>query len=63
MYLRLSVAALFLVAASTLQAEEPKFRPLFDGKSLAGWHKIGGGEWKVVDGEIHGKNVASQPKH
>lgn len=55
---------LLAFAMSTLvAAAEPTSRPLFDGKSLQGWHQIGGGEWKVVNGEIHGKNVASQPKH
>ena len=28
------------------------WRPLFDGKSLAGWRHTGGGAAKVVDGEI-----------
>lgn len=60
---RLTTALLFLLAATAALAEEPKFRPLFDGQTLEGWHKIGGGEWKVVDGQIRGKNVASQPQH
>ena len=34
-----------------------KWAPLFDGKSLAGWHPIGDGEWKVQDGAIVGRNT------
>jgi hypothetical protein len=52
-----------LLAASSAGAEEPKFRPLFDGKSLEGWHTIPGGEWKVEDGVIVGRNKASEPRH
>lgn len=53
--------AILAVAAGVASAEE--FRPLFDGKSLDGWHIIGGGEWKVVDGAIVGTNVASEGRH
>ncbi len=28
------------------------WRPLLDGKTLAGWSKIGGGQWKIEDGTI-----------
>jgi hypothetical protein len=31
-----------------------KWQPLFDGKTLKGWHPIGKGEWKVQDGVIAG---------
>ncbi len=48
---------------SSVRADEPNFRPLFDGKSLAGWHVIGGGKWTIEEGVLHGKNVASEPKH
>jgi len=38
------------------QAQEEKggWKPLFDGKTLAGWHKVGEGEWAVKDGAIVG---------
>jgi hypothetical protein len=43
----------FLFGAATAQAAEGEFKPLFDGKSLAGW--TGDTElWKVVDGTIVG---------
>jgi hypothetical protein len=48
------------LAAGAAGAEEPGWIPLFDGKSLDGWHigtKTGhgtGGKWFVLDGAIHG---------
>lgn len=52
-------------AALALAAEEDQkaFRPLFDGKSLDGWHVVGGGTWNVEDGVIVGTNVRSEPRH
>ncbi|MBN2021871.1 MAG: DUF1080 domain-containing protein [Pirellulales bacterium] len=35
------------------------WKPLFDGKSLAGWRRIGTGEWTVRDGEILGAKAAA----
>ena len=49
------------LAGGIASAED--FRPLFDGKSLDGWHQIGGGQWKVEDGAIVGTNVASEGRH
>ncbi len=40
-----------------------EWKPLFDGKSLAGWEPKGGGHWSVEDGVIHGTNTSSEPKH
>jgi hypothetical protein len=60
---RLAVLVMGLSCVGAVTAAEPEFRPLFDGRTLKGWHVIGGGEWKVVDGEIRGQNVASEPKH
>ena len=31
-----------------------QWQPLFDGKTLNGWHSIGKGDWKVQDGIIEG---------
>jgi len=39
------------------------WKPLFDGKSLKGWHAIGGGQWKVVDGVIDGSCSKSDEYH
>ena len=35
-------------------------RPLWDGKTLAGWHIIGTGQWKIEDGAIHGTNAKAE---
>jgi len=39
------------------------WKPLFDGKNLKGWHAIGGGQWKVVDGVIDGSCSKSEEYH
>ena len=31
-----------------------EWKPLWDGKTLSGWHIIGKGKWEIVDGTIHG---------
>lgn len=35
-------------------------RSLWDGKSLAGWHVIGKGTWKIEEGAIHGTSVRAE---
>jgi len=39
------------------------WKPLFDGKSLDGWHIIPGGQWEVRDDVIEGSNVKSDKRH
>lgn len=39
-------------------ASAGEWRPLWDGKSLAGWHPIGKGGWTVEDGVIVGRHEA-----
>jgi hypothetical protein len=39
------------------------FKPLFDGKTLAGWHALPGGTWQVKDGIIVGTSDKSEPRH
>jgi hypothetical protein len=48
--------ALALVLIGSVSAAEPQgeWKPLFDGKTLAGWHPVGDGKWAVVDGAIVG---------
>lgn len=62
---RILFALLFLayLSASLAHADEANFRPLWDGKSLDGWFEIPGGEWKVEDGAIVGRNKASDSRH
>ena len=52
-------AFILLFAAVNLTAA-PHFTPLWDGKSLAGWHVIGKGEWQIEDGAIHGMHHKSE---
>ena len=35
--------------------EKGTWKPLMDGKTLAGWHKVGEGEWTVEDGAFVGR--------
>jgi Domain of Unknown Function (DUF1080) len=39
------------------------WKPLWDGKTLAGWNAVGGGGWKIEDGVIHGKSSAGESRH
>ncbi|MEX0669385.1 MAG: family 16 glycoside hydrolase [Pirellulales bacterium] len=60
---KLSFALLFIFCSSSVRAEEP--RPLFDGKSLAGWD-VREGEakwWQAVDGAIVGGSLTEQVPH
>jgi len=44
--------------AMVLAADEtkgPKWKPLMDGKTLAGWHPVGEGTWTVEDGAFVGR--------
>ena len=55
------VALAILCSASVSLAEDAAWTPLFDGKSLEGWEKIGKEEsvWEVKDGAIQGSGVPS----
>lgn len=44
-----------LSVAGTLNAQEKKWKPLMDGKTLAGWHPVGLGQWTVEDGAFVGR--------
>lgn len=39
------------------------WRPLFDGKTLKGWHALPGGKWEVKDGVITGTSERSERRH
>ena len=60
-------AALLLILISAIPAEgadkPDTFRPLFDGKTLKGWHALGGGTWTVEDGLLVGRSKSSEPRH
>jgi hypothetical protein len=43
------------LASIAAAQEQQQWKPLFDGKTLAGWHQVGDGQWVVEDGAIVGK--------
>jgi hypothetical protein len=49
--------SVLLLLAGALVGEAQTYKPLFDGKTLKGWHFQGDGSWKVVDGLIVGTHV------
>lgn len=58
------LATLALFSASAFAADEPGFRPLFNGKDTAGWHlrrPDGHNSWKVENGVL--KNTVNQGEH
>ncbi len=59
--LAVSMAAVAIVSSPVLNAQEDKWDSLFDGKSLAGWEKVGDEKsvWEVKDGAISGSGPAS----
>lgn len=66
-YLRNSFLFIFLTAATGLSfnsySPNQKWRPLFDGKTLKGWHTLPGGNWNVEKGMITGTCVKSDSRH
>ena len=38
-------------------------KPLWDGKTLEGWHEIGTGKWTVEDGAIHGMHARNEREY
>ena len=51
----LAMVLLLGCASATLAADEGEWRPLFDGKTLKGWHPVGDGTWSAEDGVIIGR--------
>jgi hypothetical protein len=49
--------------AFNLPSQIQKWQPLFDGKTLKGWHTLAGGTWKVEKGKIVGTSDKSDPRH
>src|SRR5258706_4763644 len=59
MHMKLT-SALILAVLSAAVAFAASWKPLWDGKTLKGWHPIGKGEWKIEDGAIVGTHAASE---
>ena len=49
------LCVLWMAAATAAEEQSPKWQPLMDGKTLAGWHAVGDGKWTVEDGEFVGR--------
>lgn len=39
---------------------EPEWQPLFNGKDLGGWVRVGNDDWEVENGAIHGLGTTKQ---
>ena len=56
---RFSAVVLTLLSLWTPHASAAS-GPLWNGKSLQGWHVIGKGDWKIEAGAIHGTSVKTE---
>jgi len=54
---------LLFVACAVVVGRAEQFRPLWDGETLAGWHAIGKGEWKIEQGAIHALHRHSEKEY
>ena len=59
----LTCAIACILAFPLASAKDSEFKPLFDGKTLAGWTALPGGKWEVVDGAILGTSPKSERRH
>ncbi|MHA3774287.1 3-keto-disaccharide hydrolase [Verrucomicrobiota bacterium sgz303538] len=57
----------FLIATVLLSvsawASDVGWKPMWNGKTLEGWHPIGKGEWKVEDGMIVGRHAKDEKEY
>ena len=53
-------AVLTLVAACASARAAENWKPLWDGRTLNGWHVIGKGQWTVTDGAIRGTHAKEE---
>jgi len=58
----LSLILFCAIAAPAQDAPQrlPEWKPLFNGRDLSGWKKIGNEKWVVEDGAIYGEGVTSE---
>lgn len=64
--MRMPLLPLTVVLALSLFSSalaDDDWQPLFDGKSLQGWHTLPGGKWSVEDGAIVGRSEKSERRH
>lgn len=62
MHFKTALFFICLAAASSVAAQAEQWMPLFDGKTLDGWHQKGGKAlYRTENGEIIGTTVANTP--
>jgi len=59
----IGLVAGWLISAAASVATAGQFTPLFDGKTLKGWHTAPGGKWEVRDGVIVGTSSPTERRH
>jgi hypothetical protein len=52
-----------LLFSTVAWAAESEWKPLWDGKTLGGWHEIGKGEWTIEDGQIVGRHSKAEKEY
>jgi hypothetical protein len=58
-----TILALLAIAAALATSAVDDFKPLWDGRTLAGWHAIDKGEWRIENGAIHGLHAGSENQY
>jgi hypothetical protein len=58
-----TILALLAIAAALTTSAADDFKPLWDGRTLAGWHAIDKGEWRIENGAIHGLHAGSENQY
>ena len=51
-----AAGVVFAAGPEKKEGDAGGFKPLFDGRTLAGWHPIGKGQWTVEEGAIVGRH-------
>jgi len=51
----LGLGTLVVPNARAGEVKKPSWKPLMDGTTLKGWHKVGDGQWTVEDGAFVGR--------
>ena len=50
-----AMASVLLTGLAAAEDKKADWKPLMDGKTLAGWHPVGDGKWTVEDGAFVGR--------
>ena len=63
MNFRIIFLILIAVTACNQDGDSNHWKPLFDGKTLNGWHKVPGGKWTAENGVIIGTSPKEEERH